>query len=452
MTTLDAEDRADLRGDAPPQDLEAEQCVLGGMLLSKDAIGDVVERLQNGGEFYRPAHETIFMVIVDLYNQGEPADPITVAAELGKRGELVKVGGAPYLHALVNAVPTAGNAGYYADIVAEKAGLRRLVVAGMRITQMGNAGAGELEDIQDAAGAELQAALQVREESATVRVGERYPGYVERLDDRQKNGTAMGIPWGFTDMDALTGGLHPGQMIVIAARPSLGKSTLALDVARAAAVHAGHPTAIFSLEMGEDEILNRLTSAEGQIPYHRLRGAELTQTDWEKLAAVAPRIDAAPLYLDVTASTTLMEIKAKCRRLQQRTGLALVIIDYLQLLSTGRRAENRQVEVSEMSRNLKLLAKDLHVPVIVLSQLNRGPEQRADRKPMLSDLRESGAIEQDADLVILLHREDFYDKESPRSGEADFLVAKHRGGPTAEITVAAQLHYSRFTDMNGTVE
>jgi replicative DNA helicase len=430
----------------PPQDLDAEQCVLGGMMLSKDAIGDVVDVLE-GSAFYRPAHETIFHAITHLFGEGEPADPITVAAELGKRGELTKVGGSPYLHTLVNAVPTAANAAYYAEIVGEKAALRRLVTAGMRITQMGHAGDGELEEIQDAAGAELQSALQVRDESATVRVGERFPGYIERLDDRQKNGTAKGIPWGFLDLDSLTNGLHPGQMIIVAARPSLGKSTFALDIARSAAIEAGFPTAIFSLEMGEDEIFDRMMSAEGRIGLHKLRAAELTQEDWEKVAKVAPRIDAAPLYLDVTANTTVMEIKAKCRRIQQRSGLSLVIIDYLQLLTAGRKGENRQVEVSDMSRQLKLMAKDLNVPVVVLSQLNRGPEQRADHLPMLSDLRESGSLEQDADVVILIGRDDFYDKESPRSGEADLHVAKHRGGPTARITVAAQLHYSRFVDM-----
>jgi replicative DNA helicase len=447
MTTVPVDsDAGGRRGDVPPQDLDAEQSVLGGMLLSKDAIGDVVE-IVKGADFYRPAHETIFNAITSLYGEGEPADPITVAAELRKRGELAKVGDTPYVHGLVNAVPTASNAAFYAEIVAEKAALRRLVVAGTRIAQLGHAGDGEVAQIQDAAGAELQAALQVREESETRPVGDRYGAYIERLDDRQRNGKAKGIPWGLMDLDLLTNGLHPGQMIIIAARPAIGKSTLALDVARSAAVRCGHPTAIFSLEMGEDEVLDRLTSAEARVGLHKLRAADLTQDDWEKVARVLPRINAAPLYLDFTATTTVMEIKAKCRRLQQRTGLDLIIIDYLQLLQTGRRAENRQVEVSEMSRSLKLLAKDLNVPVIVLSQLNRGPEQRADHKPLLSDLRESGSLEQDADVVILLSRDDAYDKTSPRSGEADVLVAKHRGGPTAEITVAAQLHYSRFVDM-----
>lgn len=443
MTTVDSGEM----GLLPPQDLDAEQCVLGSMLLSKDVIGDVVGVLA-GDAFYRPAHETIFHAVTRLFAEGDPADPITVGAELNKRGELTKVGGATYLHTLVQAVPTAANASFYAEIVAEKAALRRLVTAGMRITQMGHAGDGEIEEIQDAAGAELATALQVRDESATVLVSERYPSYIERLDDRQKNGTAQGIPWGFLDLDSLTNGLHPGQMIIIAARPSIGKSTLALDIARSAAIRAGHPTAIFSLEMGEDEILDRLTSAEARVALHHLRKADLSHDDWDRVAKVVPRINAAPLYLDVTAATTVMEIKAKCRRLQQRNGLSLVIIDYLQLLTAaGRKAESRQVEVSDMSRQLKLMAKDLNVPVVVLSQLNRGPEQRADKKPTISDLRESGSLEQDADMVILIGREDFYEKTSPRAGEADLLVAKHRGGPTAEITVAAQLHYSRFVDM-----
>ncbi|GAA1930494.1 replicative DNA helicase [Streptantibioticus ferralitis] len=430
----------------PPQDLDAEQSVLGGMLLSKDVIGDVVEVLQSS-DFYRPAHETIFDTILDLYAQGEPADPITAAAELTKRGQINRVGGAAYLHTLVNAVPTAANAEYYAEIVADRAKLRRLVEAGTRITQMGYAADGEVSEILDAAGAELHNAIQLREDSATVRVGDRYADYIDRLEYLQKHGAAKGVPTGLSDLDTLTNGLHPGQMIVVAARPAMGKSTLALDFARACAIKHDRPAAVFSLEMGEAELMNRLTSAEARVGLHHLTSGNPSPDDWQRIAKVTHRIADAPLYLDTTANTTVMEIKAKCRRLQQRSGLDLVVIDYLQLMTTGRKTENRQVEVSEMSRSLKLLAKELNVPVVVLSQLNRGPEQRADKRPMLSDLRESGSIEQDADLVILLHREDAYDKESARSGEADLIVAKHRNGPTTTITAAALLHYSMFADM-----
>ncbi|MFI9588282.1 replicative DNA helicase [Streptomyces sp. NPDC052236] len=433
----------------PPQDLDAEQSVLGGMLLSKDAIDDVVEVLE-GEDFYRPAHGIVFNAILKLHGQDEPADPITVAAALTKSGEIGRIGGSPYLHTLVQSVPTAANAYHYAEIVHDRARLRRLVEAGTRITQMAYAADREVDEIADAAGAELHNAVQVREDSATVRVGDRYGDYIDRLEHLQKNGAAKGVPTGMTDLDALTNGLQPGQLIIVAARPAMGKSTLALDFARACAIKHSRPAAIFSLEMGEAELLNRLTSAEARVGLHHLTSGDPTPEDWQRIAKAAPRIADAPLYLDVTANTTVMEIKAKCRRLQQRGGLDLVVVDYLQLMTSGRKTESRQVEVSDMSRQLKLLAKELKIPVVVLSQLNRGPEQRSDKKPVLSDLRESGSIEQDADVVILLHREDAYDKTSVRAGEADLIVAKHRNGPTCTITAAALLHYSMFVDMANT--
>ncbi|NEE34134.1 replicative DNA helicase, partial [Streptomyces sp. SID7982] len=264
-----------------------------------------------------------------------------------------------------------------------------------------------------------------------------------------RSGEMTGVPTGFTDLDALTNGMHPGQMIVIAARPAMGKSTLALDFARAASIKNNLPSVIFSLEMGRNEIAMRLLSAEARVALHHMRSGTMTDEDWTRLARRMPEVSAAPLYIDDSPNLSMMEIRAKCRRLKQRNDIKLVIIDYLQLMQAGgsKRSESRQQEVSDMSRNLKLLAKELEVPVIALSQLNRGPEQRTDKKPMVSDLRESGSIEQDADMVILLHREDAYEKESPRAGEADIIVGKHRNGPTATITVAFQGHYSRFVDM-----
>ncbi|MCZ4103198.1 replicative DNA helicase [Streptomyces sp. H39-C1] len=442
----DSEDRPAFER-VPPQDLDAEQAVLGGMLLSKDAIGDVVEVLDSGEDLYRPAHQTIFAAILRLYGAGEPADPITVAGELTARGELIRVGGAPYLHTLVNAVPTAANAEYYAEIVANRAKVRRLVEAGTRIVQLGYSD-GDADDIVDAAGGELHKAIRLREKTTTVAVGARFAGWVDRLEHRQKHGVVLGVPTGFADLDSLTKGLRPGQMIVIAARPAMGKSTLGLDFARGAAIHNGRKTAFFSLEMDEDEILDRLASAEARVGLHHIRDGDPTPDDWQSIARAAPRIAEAPLYIDDSTDSTVTQIKAKCRRLQQTDGLDLVIIDYLQLLTSGgKRYENRQVEVADMSRNIKLMAKELKVPVVVLAQLNRGPEQRSDKIPVVSDLRESGAIEQDADVVILLHREDAYEKESSRAGEADLIVAKHRNGPTATITTAFQGHYSRFVDM-----
>jgi replicative DNA helicase len=262
-----------------------------------------------------------------------------------------------------------------------------------------------------------------------------------------RGGQMVGVPTGFADFDQLTNGLHPGQMIVVAARPAVGKSTLGLDIARSAAIKNQLATCIFSLEMGRNEITMRLLSAEARVPLHHMRSGTMTDDDWNRLARRMGEVSSAPLFIDDSPNMSMMEIRAKCRRLKQRNDLRLVVIDYLQLMSSGKRVESRQQEVSEFSRALKLLAKELEVPVIAISQLNRASEQRTDKKPQMSDLRESGSIEQDADMVVLLHREELYERESPRAGEADFIVAKHRNGPTATITVAFQGHYSRFVDM-----
>ncbi|MFD7575591.1 replicative DNA helicase [Streptomyces sp. NPDC059810] len=431
----------------PPNDQDAEQSALGGQLLSKDAIGDVVEIL-NPTDFYKPAHETIQAAIVDMFGRGEPVDPITVGAELTKRGEITRIGGASYLHTLVQAVPTAANASYYAEIVAGTAKLRRLAEAGTKIANMAYAGEGDADAIADAAGAEFNAAVSVREQSTSFRPGDRSAALLDRLEARGRGEITKGVPTGFTDLDNLTNGLHGGQMIVVAARPAMGKSTLAVDFVRAASIKHGKTSALFTLEMSGDEVHERILSAEARVALHHMRSGTLTDDDWNRISRRLPAIDAAPIHIFDDPGQTVLQIKAQARRLQQRHGLALVVVDYLQLLQHGgRRAENRQTEVSEMSRQLKLMAKELDVPVVVVAQLNRGPEQRTDKKPVVSDLRESGAIEQDADMVILIHREDAYEKESPRAGEADLIVGKHRNGPTATITVAFQGHYSRFVDM-----
>jgi replicative DNA helicase len=724
----------------PPQDLAAEQSVLGGMLLSKDAIADVVEVVR-GHDFYRPAHELIFDAILDLYGSGEPADAVTLSAELQKRGELGRVGGAPYLHTMLQSVPTAANAGYYARIVRETAILRRLIEAGTKIVQLGYAGDGDADDIVDAAQAEVYGVTDRRTSEDYLPLSAIMEGTLDEIEAiGSRGGEMVGVPTGFADFDELTNGLHPGQMIVLAARPAVGKalaldtplatpagwttmgavqvgdrlmgadgrpttvvaatgvltgrpcfevefadgtvivadaehgwrtdavgrgvevrttrelaasvwcdgadgtaprhrvavteplrgtdvrlpvpayvlgvdraaavaggvlpqdvlaqvdvaldgrarphgathdvaavlrgsvhqrrdalaglldvlgevtprgcvrltdlppalavevaelavglgfqssstdtpggttvslcadddvfrverkhlahkrlraaraddgfravvdvrpvgsvpvrcvevdnadhlylagramvpthnSTLGLDVARSAAIKHGMATCIFSLEMSRNEITMRLLSAEARVPLHHMRTGRLTDDDWTRLARRMGEVSNAPLFIDDSPNMSMMEIRAKCRRLKQRHDLKLVIIDYLQLMSSGKKVESRQQEVSEFSRAIKLLAKELEVPVIAISQLNRGSEQRTDKKPQMSDLRESGSIEQDADMVLLLHREELYERESPRAGEADFIVAKHRNGPTATITVAFQGHYSRFVDM-----
>ena len=436
-------------GRQPPQDMMAEQSVLGGMLLSKDAIADVLEKLRPG-DFYRPAHQNVYDAVLDLYGRGEPADAVTVAAELDRRGLLKRIGGAPYLHTLISTVPTAANAGYYAGIVAEKALLRRLVEAGTRVVQYGYAGAegADVAEVVDRAQAEIYDVTDRRTSEDFVPLEDLLQPTMDEIDAIASNGgLARGVPTGFTELDDLTNGLHPGQMIVIAARPGMGKSTLGLDFLRSCSIKNRLGSVIFSLEMSKSEIVMRLLSAEAKIKLADMRSGRMSDDDWTRLARRMSEISEAPLYIDDSPNLTMMEIRAKARRLKQKSDLRLVVIDYLQLMTSGKKVESRQQEVSEFSRNLKLLAKELEVPVVAMSQLNRGPEQRTDKKPMLADLRESGAIEQDADMVILLHRPDAFERDDPRGGEADLIVAKHRNGPTRTVTVAHQLHLSRFTNM-----
>jgi replicative DNA helicase len=437
----------------PPQDVEAEQSVLGGMLLSKDAIADVIEVLR-GNDFYRPAHQLIYDAILDLYGRGEPADAVTVAAELSRSGTIARVGGHPYLHTLISGVPTAANAGYYAEIVAERSILRRLVEAGTRIVQMGYGAAGgegmagTVDDVIDRAQAEIYEVTERRTSEDYVRIEDLLQPTMDELERIQVNDGHGGVPTGFEQLDEMLHGLHPGQMIVVAGRPGSGKSTLAMDFARSAAIRHHAPTVIFSLEMSKQDIMMRLFSAEARVKLNDIRSGRMSDDDWRKIALRSSELAEAPLFIDDSPNLTMMEIRAKSRRLKQRHGLKLIVIDYMQLMTSGKRVESRQQEVSEFSRAMKLIAKELEVPVVALSQLNRGPEQRTDKKPMLSDLRESGSIEQDADVVLLVHREDMYERESPRAGEADIIIAKHRNGPTGNAVVAFQGHLSRFADMS----
>jgi replicative DNA helicase len=444
----------------PPQDIPAEQSVLGGMLLSKDAIADVVEVVRSN-DFYRPAHQIIYDAILDLYGKGEPADAITVVAELTRTGHLARVsGGAPYMHTLIASVPTAANAGYYAQIVAEKAILRRLVEAGTRIVQMGYGAAsgaggdlvGSVDEVVDRAQAEVYDVTERRTSEDYIAIQDLLQPTLNDIEQNGHGPASSGVPTGFKDLDHLTNGLHSGQMITIAGRPGSGKSTLALDIARSAAIKNHKPAVIFSLEMSRIEIMMRLLSAESRVLLKHMRDGQLSDEDWARMARRVGELAEAPLFIDDSPNLTMMEIRAKARRLKQRHGLELVVIDYMQLMTSGKRVESRQQEVSEFSRSMKLLAKELEVPVVALSQLNRGPEQRTDKKPMLADLRESGSIEQDSDVVILVHRPDLYqgaeaDGAPSRQGEADLIVAKHRNGPTATIAVSFQGHYSRFADM-----
>ncbi|WP_436702008.1 replicative DNA helicase [Nocardioides sp. BYT-33-1] len=379
--------------------MAAEQSVLGAMMISKDAIADVVEVLR-GADYYRPAHEEIHEAILDLYSRGEPADMVTVAGELQRRGQLQKIGGAPYLHTLAANVPIAANAGFYAEIVYEKAILRRLVNAGTKIVQISYAGEGEVEGIVNEAQSEIYKVTDRNKSEDYAPLSDIMDGVLDEIEAIENREAGIyGVPTGFADLDELTNGLHSGQMIVVAARPAMGKSTLALDFCRAASVGHNLTSAFFSLEMTRAEIVMRLLSAEARIPLNHIRNGKMGTEEWDRLARHVAKVSAAPMFVDDSPNMTMTEIRAKARRLKQKHDLKLMVIDYLQLMSSGKKVESRQLEVSEFSRQMKLLAKELEIPIIALSQLNRGPEQRADKRPAMSDLRESGCLTADTRLL-----------------------------------------------------
>lgn len=435
----------------PPSDVQAEKAVLRAMLRSADAIADIVELLR-GNDFYRPAHELIYDTIIDLYAGGEPADPVTVAAQLTKQQQLEKAGGADYLLAVVSS-PARGKSWLKdAERVQALAVLRRTKEAAAHIENLAAEGTAENADrIADTAQAEIFAATTRRRDGLppSYSLGEVMEDALDEIEALgSRSGPLTGIPTGFADLDSLTGGLHPGQLVVIAARPAIGKSTLALDFLRSACLKHNLPGALFTRETRRTDVTVQLLAAEARVALHHLRSGTMTDEDWTRLARRMPDISTAPFYIQDDAYATFTDLRAQCRRLCSQRDLQLIVVDALHLLTYGTRPfASRYEEISEISRCLKLLAMELEVPVVAVSELNRGPEQRTDKKPQISDLRDSGALEDNADVVILIHREDAYEKDSPRAGEADLIVAKHRHGPTATITVAFQGHYGRFVDM-----
>ncbi|MEX3598983.1 replicative DNA helicase [Kocuria carniphila] len=408
-------------GRSLPHDNVAEQSVLGGMLLSKDAIADVVEVLR-GVDFYKPAHESVYDAVISLYGRGEPADAITVGDELTKRGEIERIGGVAYLHSLIASVPTAANAGFYAEIVRERAVLRRLVEAGTKIAQLGYSQDGEVDDIVNEAQGEIYQVAERRTSEDYVVLSDVMEAAVDEIEAAGNREGMQGVPTGFIELDELTHGFQGGQMIVIAARPAMGKSTFALDIARSASIKHNMTSVIFSLEMSRNEIAMRLLAAEGTLQMQDLRAGTLQDEQWAKIAQIMGKMDSAPLFIDDSPNMSLMEIRAKCRRLKQKHDLKLVVLDYLQLMSSGKKVESRQQEVSEFSRALKLLAKELEVPVIALSQLNRGSEQRTDKKPQVSDLRESGCLTGDTRILRADTGAETTMRELYESGEKDVPV------------------------------
>lgn len=433
---------------APPSDVDAERAVLGAVLVSADAAADVFGVLA-ADDFYDPGHVTVFSAAAELFATGQPVDVVTVSAALVRFGQMPPGDGAGLVHGLAASVATVANVAWYVRIVADKAKLRRLLAAGMRIVAEASSQVGDADRVADRASEEVFAATAGRGASAGLEVRQVVSDTLEEMARAAAAPDGLsGVPTGLPGLDRLTGGWQGGQMVVVAGRPAMGKSAFALDAVRAAAA-AGVASAVFSLEMPSREIGQRLLSAAASVPLTHVRSGRLSEAEWVKVSQAAPTVSGWPVTVDDDPSVTMMSIRSKCRRIAARSGLGLVVVDYLQLLSAPRRVENRQQEVAEFSRSAKLLAKELGVPVMVLSQLNRSAETRADRRPMLSDLRESGAIEQDADVVVLLHREDVYDDRSPRAGEADVMVVKHRNGPTATIPAAFQGHYSRFAPLAG---
>ena len=430
----------------PPHNTDAEQGVLGSLLIDRDAIIRVAAFLKPE-DFYHHANGTIYRAVFDLYNRREPTDFITLSDELGRREQLDAVGGLAYLSSLLNAVPTAVHVEYYGRIVERTATLRRLIDAGAKIVAIGYQDGVETEDALDSAEKAIFDVSQKRQTKDFVSIAEVLDRFFDQIDLLQQNrGALVGVATGFSDMDALTGGLQKSDLIILAARPSMGKTSMALGMAYGAAVSHGHSVGIFSMEMSADQLVQRLLSMETGVDSHRLRLGQIDDGEWDRISRAFGRLAEAKIYIDDQAGASVMDVRSKARRLQAEHGLDLVVVDYLQLMS-GRRSENRVQEISEISRGLKGLARELNVPVVALSQLSRAVESRADHRPMLSDLRESGSIEQDADIVMFIYREDKYEEDSEKKGIAEIIVAKHRNGPVGSVNLRFFDRTARFADL-----
>jgi replicative DNA helicase len=433
----------------PPQNLEAEESVLGAMLLSATAIGAVTEVLE-ASDFYRESHGTIYKAALALYGKGEPVDAITLANELDERSELERVGGTAKIAELAAVVPATSNAEHYARIVKEMATLRGLVRVGQEIQRLGQTRPGETTDLVDRAEQMVFDLAQQRVTGDFAHIHDLLNESFARIMHLYEAGVDVtGTPSGFRELDKITSGFQPGNLIIIAARPSMGKSALALCMAANLGVRQEVPVALFTLEMSKAEVTQRLMCSEAKVESQRLRSGRLEQSDWPRLTGACDKLMKAPIYVDDTASITMMELRSKARRLKSREPkLGMIIIDYLQLMTSGSNPENRVQEVSQISRQLKVLARDLDIPIVALSQLSRAVEQRQDKRPILSDLRESGSIEQDADLVAFVYRDEYYNhEESDAQGLAEINLAKHRNGPTDSIKLSFLKRYAKFTDL-----
>src|SRR5918999_2275200 len=433
----------------PPQNLEAEESVLGAMLLSPSAVGTVSEIL-DASDFYRESHAKIFRAALGLWAKGEPVDAITLADELDSRGELEDVGGQGRIAELAALVPSTSNVEHYARIVKEMATLRGLVRAGQEITRLGQDRPGEVSDLVDRAEQVVFELGQQRITSDFSHIEVLLKESFERITQLYEAGAEItGLASGFRELDLLTSGFQPGNLVILAARPSMGKSALGFNIAANLAVRKNVPVALFMLEMSKSEVTQRMMCSEGKVESQRLRTGRLAPDDWPRLTTACDRLMKAPIWVDDTGSTTMMELRSKARRLKSREpNLGLIVADYIQLMTSGATSENRVQEVSQISRALKVLARDLDVPILAMSQLSRAVEQRQDKRPLLSDLRESGSLEQDADLVFFVYRDEYYlGEESDQQGIAEVILAKHRNGPTGTVKLSFLRRYAKFADL-----
>ena len=432
-------------GRVPPHNLEAEESVLGAVLLSHDAIGAVSEQQLLPSDFYRPGHQHIFDAVRALYSSGAPVDTVTVADELRRAGLLEQVGGTEALHALQNATPAISNAAHYARIVQDTALLRSLIHVASDIAEIAYGGPDDVAKAVDEAESKVFRVAEQRVTESTLLLSESIKGVMDRLEETFARGDIItGTATGYHDLDELLSGLQPSTLNIIGSRPAMGKTSLGLGMATHVAQTTAKPVLVFSLEMGHNELTQRILSSEAQVESTKMRNGRLSEADWARIGRAIGRLE-VPLFLDDNPRVTVMEIRAKARRVKARHGgLALIVIDYVQLMGGGGTAENRQLEVSEISRNLKILARELQVPIVALSQLSRNLESRSDKRPMLSDLRESGSLEQDADVVMFLYRDEVYNAESPDKGSAEVIIAKHRSGPIGTKRLVWRGQYTRF--------
>ncbi len=435
-------------GKVPPHDLEAEQAIIGSMLTDRDAVISAIEILKEE-DFYREDNKAIYTAILNLYNRAEPIDIITVKSELESMGKFEQVGGLEYLAELPEKVPTTANAMKYIKIVEEKSTLRRLIKTANEIIELGYSPTEDVEDIMEGAEKKIFNIMQEKNQKGYAPIKDVLVESFTKLEELyNRKQHITGVPSGFTELDYRTAGFHGSELILIAARPAMGKTAFALNIATNAAVKANVPVAVFSLEMSKEQLVNRILCSESMVDSNKVRTGKLEEDDWTKLAGAIGPLSEAEIFIDDTPGINITEIRTKCRKLKLEKNIGMVVIDYLQLIQgSNKRGGSREQEISEISRSLKILAKELDVPVIALSQLSRAAEQRPDHRPMLSDLRESGAIEQDADIVMFLYRDDYYNQDSEKKDIAEIIIAKHRGGSTGTVELLWLGSYTKFVNL-----